>query len=166
MSDVIPNTEQQRLEFYANRGHADAKAVADHARAAIQTVILINGGAATALLAFASRANVAGVTQQDYWLALGLFFFVLGVLAGAYNIRLLTDGSASWMMYWDHKACQIRSDQETKLLTDAGISEREGRRFFTMSLVCFALGSMTAGTTIIFNPAHRTILQEPATSQQ
>src|SRR3954452_25588832 len=54
---------EERRKFAADRSHADAKAVNEHARTAALYVMIINGGAATATLAVASNYYNTGHLQ-------------------------------------------------------------------------------------------------------
>ena len=74
--------EEERRLFWAERSHSDAKSLNDHARAAAQTVLLVNGGAITALLAFAPK-NGGPSFFQNLLMFTGLIFYVCGVIAGA-----------------------------------------------------------------------------------
>lgn len=153
MNDVLPkrSPEDEQIEFATERSHADAKTANEHARAAIQSIILVNGGAATAIFAFASRGG-NDPTAQNILVFLGISLYVMGVLIGAYNIRVLTNTTLEYMSAWN--AIALREPKETSdaAFARASRNDKLGHQCFTVSLICFGLGSLATATAIVFNP--------------
>ena len=80
MSDPY-NSDLARQAFAVERSHRDAASSNETARATAQAVILINGGAATAVLAFLAKGGLPQALFQAAAICLGLY--ALGVVAGA-----------------------------------------------------------------------------------
>ena len=75
------DSDNQREKFAIARSQKDAATSNENARATAQAVILINGGAATAVLAFLAKGSLPQSVFQVS--AVCLAFYALGVFAGA-----------------------------------------------------------------------------------
>jgi hypothetical protein len=94
-----------KKDFAAQRSHEDAKAANALFQAAGQAVILINGGASTAILAFAA-ADKAVIRITPLALGWALAFFTFGVVAGALVI-FFQGRSAQWyLVHWERRALE------------------------------------------------------------
>jgi hypothetical protein len=85
-----------------------------HSRATAQTAILINGGAATIVLASFSKDATALLTRTA---AVALFVYALGVLVGGICMLFVTRGAAWLSSYWANyvdnpKSTELDSDNE------------------------------------------------------
>jgi hypothetical protein len=67
-------------EFAQERSHQDANASNDTGRAAAQAAILINGGAATAVLAYLSKSGINPIIFQRTSLCIAIYG--VGVIRG------------------------------------------------------------------------------------
>src|SRR4029077_259242 len=86
-------------EFARRRSHQDSHDTTEHARAAAQAAILINGGAATAILAFISKeGTIARVLDVA---AISLSLYALGVFFGAMTMLALANTAGHWNTYWE-----------------------------------------------------------------
>ena len=154
--DRTPPSPEEWRRFTADRGHSDAQSVNDHARAAPQALILVNGGAATATLALAtSNTSMRG----DILLSLGLALYVLGVIVALYNIRILTDVGYRVLVYWD-------SFNNTDVVlapnhqSETNEIRKRGESYFIIGVVCFVFGSMMLAGSILSKPNTPTISSE------
>lgn len=89
-------TELPTPEMRHDRSLQDAKTSNDLARAASQAVILINGAAATALLAYAGAKGVPRFVTLPW----ALLCYALGVFSGALMMILLSLALEKWMIGW------------------------------------------------------------------
>ena len=83
-----------RTVFAHDRSHQDAQTSNENARATGQTAIIINGGAATAVLAFLSKDKVDPNVLHVAAGSLG--GYVLGVFAGSVMMFCLVRQSNRW----------------------------------------------------------------------
>jgi hypothetical protein len=95
MSDKAEPEEDDRAKlakFAAERSHKDAETANRAAESAGRALLLINGGAATAIIAFLARDSVAA----SFTYMLGLLAYSMGVVLGAYMLY-----GAFCMSDWD-----------------------------------------------------------------
>jgi hypothetical protein len=95
---ATPETPRQKLAYEAR--HKDIVAANDTARAATQAAILINGGAATAVLAYlakeaATPANIISAASSS------LRFYAIGVFFGAFSMWCSGQASARFAYMWE-----------------------------------------------------------------
>lgn len=89
-----------RRKFAAERSHQNASIGYDHAKAVAQAAILINGGAATAILAFLKEASASVKGAAPYSLAI----YAAGVTFGALMMFATFRSNHLWNMYWQEVA--------------------------------------------------------------
>jgi hypothetical protein len=77
--------EQSHKDFQAERAHKDYQASIETGRAATQAAILINGGAATAILTFLSK-QVPPPPEVVNGASWSLLFYTVGVVCGAVSM--------------------------------------------------------------------------------
>src|SRR5438270_104645 len=85
-------------KFAAKRSHQDAQQSNENWRLAAQASTLINGGAATALLALFSKESVPLKVMQ--FASGSLVFFGFGVLASAYVLYCMKHALKHWNQSW------------------------------------------------------------------
>ena len=102
MSDTTLSTgsTSSTLQYEGQRAHADYEAAAQALRAAAQATILINGGAATAIIAFLGRATPPpdSVVSAAAW---ALFFYALGIAAGPYAFWGISRAATLYASAWE-----------------------------------------------------------------
>jgi hypothetical protein len=104
MADEPKTTETARQKLAQTARQNDIQAANDSARAATQAAILINGGAATAILAFLSTylskspSPPAGILDAASWSLMGYAF---GVCFGAISIWCSSQASAQFGLGWE-----------------------------------------------------------------
>jgi hypothetical protein len=88
-------------EFAAERSHRDAQVSSETARATAQAAILINGGAATAVLAFLSKGDVArDLAKVEHTASWCLAGYVLGVAFGALMMLCVARQLDEYHVHW------------------------------------------------------------------
>ena len=94
------DSDISRHEYAVERSHKDAEASNATARATAQAMILINGGAATAILAFLAKDTLDPLILRTA--SVCLVGYVIGVLAGAFmmycSARALDFYSFRWRL--------------------------------------------------------------------
>jgi hypothetical protein len=121
-----------------DRSLQDAKTSNDLAKGAAQAAILINGGAATALLAYSSNLNKVGGTLNAK-IAVGLVLYALGVALGAVMFMVLSLALEKWMaMRFPETKRYYRGSIEA----EAGRLWRYAKICFGLGIGCFVLGTI------------------------
>lgn len=116
------------------RSHHDARHSNDASRGAAQAAILINGGAATAILAYASKDTSNATLLSSAALALG--GYALGVVFGTLMLYSHMKSVHWWMLQWERRALKFeiqRIDRATK----------RGMRWKTASNVSFGFSILS-----------------------
>jgi hypothetical protein len=107
-------TKPKNDRFATERSHQNSQIAYDSAKAAGQSVILINGGAATAVLAFLSKDTGFEVASAVPWSLLG---YAVGVAVGAGLLYSMFFSNLNWNVFW----------QERALLGEKNVAELELR---------------------------------------
>ena len=99
-TQVLESLETPREKLAADRAHKDMQTSGETARAAAQAAILINGGAATAILAYLSKE---GHTPSNVLraAAITLAAYAIGVAWGAWSMWCASQASAKWGYRWE-----------------------------------------------------------------
>ena len=122
------NSDEHRREFAVERSHKDADKSNETIRSTAQAAILINGGAATAILAFLSKD---GIDPFLYRVApISLFAYAVGVAAGFAamycSIRSLDEYQQRWRLE-AHPETDRSAEQHRRL----------GERWWKRMRACF-----------------------------
>jgi cyanophycinase-like exopeptidase len=137
MNEVRSNARKLALE----RSNQDAQSSNEHARTAAQSAILINGGAATAILAYFSKDGVSSMISSAVSLALALYAF--GVVAGALMMFTRMYAAGQWAESWRSVSVGHFGD---KFESQAGRWVKASYVFFGCSILCFAVASSAMAT--------------------
>jgi hypothetical protein len=139
---VMPRLSREEPEKYRRfaeeRSHRDAHISNENARAAGQALILINGGSATALIAFLSKDHVTD--NELFWVSRCLGGYAAGVCFGALMVFAMLKSLDWWNVYWRKVAFPYAGGR-----TDAHV--RAGRWLiasnlcFLLSMACFVAAS-------------------------
>jgi hypothetical protein len=129
-----PDSDRDRAAFAVERSHRDAESSNSTSRATAQASILINGGAATAVLAFVAKEMVERSVMLTA--SLCLIGYAIGVVAGACmmycNFRSLDYYGLRWRLEaHPEEGSSVQNNKEL------------GQRWWTRSRQCFYV-SMTA----------------------
>jgi hypothetical protein len=97
---VLESLETPREKLAADRAQKDLQTSGETARAAAQAAVLINGGAATAVLAYLTKdahtpSNVLRAA------AITLAAYAIGVAWGAWSMWCSSQASAEWGYRWE-----------------------------------------------------------------
>ena len=122
------DSDQARRSFAVERSHRDAASSNETARATAQAVILINGGAATAILAFLAKGGLPLSTFKAA--AACLFLYALGVVAGACMMYCT-------VRHLDYYSLRWRLDAHPEEGADANRNRRLGARWWGRMKKCF-----------------------------
>jgi hypothetical protein len=128
--------------YAATRSHQDAQISNENFRAAAQAAILINGGAATAVIAFLSKDKI-----DPYFLShvpIALLGYALGVLAGACMTLFTNIALPYWGLSWREYMVDVKKEAEINR-TNAIAKRWHFRAMcaFTLAIVSFAGASAT-----------------------
>jgi hypothetical protein len=93
-----PETPRQKLAYEARK--TDVQAANDTARAATQAAILINGGAATAVLAYLAK-EAATPANMVSAASVSLRLYAIGVFFGALSMWCSGQASARFAYMWE-----------------------------------------------------------------
>ena len=140
MSDTTEFRRQRadEAEYRRQRVHDDFNASNEAARAAAQAAILINGGAATALLAFLSKAGTPPFIVRGACVSLGLY--ALGVACGTLSMWYASQAAGQFA---SAELGTLRNDPDApKDLQKAREQLERHRRFFPASLALFVVASV------------------------
>jgi MFS family permease len=125
--------------FAVERSHRASHTSNEHSRATAQTSVLINGGAATAMIAFLAKEGIDPGLSRAVPLSLGLY--AAGVLFGALMFYFATETMDRWNLYWEARANNQRGEVE-KFETSAGRWWWGFRVSFVLSVLAFVAASV------------------------
>jgi hypothetical protein len=125
-------------EFAKERSHDTARAANENSRPMAQYALLINGAAASAIIAFLSKEKVGPeVLAMAPW---SLITYAVGVVAGVFGMFCMTESLDCFSHAWRYRAEGIKGDDRQKLLGDRWWWAVRGAVF--VSTVCFVSGSI------------------------
>jgi hypothetical protein len=139
MTDETRNAETPRQKLAHAARRIDMQASSDSARNATQYAIIINGGAATAILSFLSKSHAAG-SQLDYAAAGSLVGYAIGVCFAAVSMWCSSQASARFGSMWE---AFLDGDTDwEKRFRDEGVTlVSRHRNFFTVSILLFLIST-------------------------
>jgi hypothetical protein len=134
-----PEAEEELDEFAVQRSHEASKFAYDSCKVIAQSCLLINGGAATAVVALLSKDKVDKALIT--WVPWGLVSYGLGVIFSAvmlFCVMMMADNwNYSW--YWRSHGANEKYADETE--DAAGWWRRGVFICFILPILCFAAGS-------------------------
>jgi hypothetical protein len=139
----LHDSDAARQQFAVDRSQTDAESSNTTARSTAQAAILINGGAATAILAFLSKENLNPSIVMTASVCLGLY--ALGVLLGAFMMFCIVRSLDFYSLRWRLEAHPMPG-------ADAESSQKLAqswwwrmRRCFYFSMLSFVISSFALG---------------------
>jgi len=138
-------------QTYAHeRSQSDAQQSNENVRAAAQAALLINGGAATAVLAFLSKDKIDPFVLKT--VPICLFGYAFGVLSGAFMTFCMGQALRSWSIAW--REYSVDPTKDTGAENDyARAWHRRGRYAFYAAMGCFIFASaILAVLLFVSNP--------------
>lgn len=152
------NDEKQ---FMLERSHDNSRISNEHMRAAGQAVILISGGAASAVLAYLTKDKLD--PSLLVWAPIGLIGYVAGIVAGAFMLywsaRSIEEYSYAWRLRSEGKA-----DDVEKTWRYAFKIQKRGRIFFALSIFFFGAASVALATAFFNSTPPQLISAQAATT--
>jgi hypothetical protein len=142
-------TETPRQKLAQTAREKDIQAANESARAATQAAILINGGAATALLAFLSTYLTKSPTPPSDILhaaAWALIGYAFGVCFGAWSMWCSSQAAAQFGLRWEAYLDNKTNDEASYLAAgNSWISRHRGSFGVSILLFSFASSAMAWG---------------------
>jgi hypothetical protein len=146
-------------QFAITRSCNAAIAANDNSRPMVQAAFLINGAAASAVIAFLSKDNIDPVIFRAVpW---ALTFYAIGVVSSAITMYFMTEALDYWNVFWENivrdKAQDVIDDQEE-------IAERWWlyvQILFAISILWFFVGTATMACAIWRIPLHTSVSMGP-----
>jgi hypothetical protein len=125
-------------EFAKERSHDTAKAANENSRPMAQYALLINGAAASAIIAFLSKDKIdPEVLRMAPW---SLIAYAFGVVAGVIGMFCMTESLDCFSHAWRFRALGQPGDARQKVLGDRWWwAVRVG---VFASIACFVFGSV------------------------
>jgi hypothetical protein len=125
--------------FAIARSHKAAEIAYDLAKSISQTCLVINGGAATAILTFLAKENVAPALYKSITWCLGLYG--LGVFASALAMFFIMQTADWWNYFWYWTVYPREADDDTDYQE---VADRWHFGFywaFSVAMGCFLIAS-------------------------
>ena len=136
--------------FAVERSHRASHVSNENSRATAQACILINGGAATAALAFLAKGALPAKLITIG--AVSLTCYAVGVFMGALMMFCISQTMENWNLYWLARS-YTASDRDA---TDAEFRARKWwggyHLSFILCIVLFVVGSGVLGVFLYQNP--------------
>jgi len=133
------DSDEDRRQFAVERSHKDADKSNETIRATAQAAILINGGAATAILAFLSKEGIDPTVYQAA--PVSLLGYALGVAAGFFAMYCSVRSLDEYQMRWRLEAYPEPGRSADTHRDKAYVWWRRMRDCFFVSMLGFVLGS-------------------------
>jgi len=154
MTDVSSNAETPRQKLAQTAREKDMQAANDGARTAAQTAVLINGGAATAILAFLSNYLSKGSSMPPGILvaaSVSLIGYALGVCLGAWSMWCASQACGQFGLRWEtfldterektEKEKYKKENDEANYLNKGNRWLKKHKNSFGLSIVSFGISS-------------------------
>lgn len=135
------NQNEVERKLALERTHQDYKAGQESHRTTAQYVMLINGGAATAILASSSRADGVGIPLVAD-VPISLIGYAIGVSLGAAMMYALSIEQRYWGDYWTSIALPGKGIPTDKSYHNAERWKRFGVWIFRLSILSFVASSL------------------------
>jgi hypothetical protein len=144
---AVGSGDDSSLQKHADeRSHQDARTHAEFARAAGQAVILINGGAATAVLAFVSAGRGS---VRLAWAPYALSLYVVGVVCGSFMFFCMSRSLHLWSQVWEGHAMGWPKKIRPIRKREANRWGKRAHRCFVVGIVAFVVGSALVAFTML-----------------
>ena len=145
----LPNSAQARaaaLEAAAReRSGKDLDNSSEGARTATQSAILINGGAATAILAYLAKDTAPELLNSA---SISLLIYAAGVFFAAVSMWCSSQASAQFGYYWG-AVVDRNEDGKTQYWNDGQTWLTRHRASFFVSIGCFMVASYWIASTFL-----------------
>ena len=144
--------EKDLRQFAITRSCNAASAANDNSRPMVQAAFLINGAAASAVIAFLSKDSIDPVIFRAVpW---AITFYAIGVVTSAITMYFMTEDLDYWNVFWEHIA---RGEPQDTIDTQEIIAKKWWlyvQLTFALSIIWFFLGTATMACAIWRMPFH------------
>jgi ABC-type transport system involved in cytochrome bd biosynthesis fused ATPase/permease subunit len=142
MEDQSPESPLQILA--RERSHEDARQTVSTNRMLVQSLVLINGAAAIAGLAYYGAHNVAGGSKSAA--VLTIFLYCLGVFSAIFAGLYVRRTTQEWSSYWELKSYGAMAEREkVEVHRQQAIT---GKRWSTGLLLCSEVFFLAASLSL------------------
>lgn len=132
-------TDQGHLEFARTRSHEAAKIAYDLCKTIAQTCLVINGAAATAVVALLGKDKIDQSILT--FVPFGLVGYAIGVILSAYMLYCVMMMADHWNFYWAEYAYDGTEENADAYADIANGWQKWMNRIFALAIVCFAVSS-------------------------
>jgi amino acid transporter len=151
--DSTLGADGERRKFAADRSNQDASTYQNYFSSTINSLIVLNGGASVAFLAFYGNMfeNVSGWFRAMF--ILGEFSYFVGALLALIAIRGFHDAVQIWSWIWEDVAYLTITFAEARKKRNAERAILLGdraRRLVFYSLLCFIVATVVIGIGLVF----------------
>jgi hypothetical protein len=137
--------------FAAERSHKDSTVANETARASAQAAILINGGAATAVLAFMGKDTLdPGLLRM---VSGCLAIYAVGVFFGALTLFSMMNAVNWWNMSWEAVARGYGEVEQKSADRVANSWMRGAHGCFLAAMLCFVFSSLLIAGAVAMHAA-------------
>jgi hypothetical protein len=157
MGEASFDSNLAQRKFAEERSHKDAAISNENVRATAQAAILINGGAATAILAFLAKSDIPLVVAHTApWCLIGYAF---GVSMGAGMMYCSFRSLDCYQMYW-HLTAHRDPNRDAEAERQNGFKWwKRMRACFRASMIAFLVSSCAIGFALLYaKPLHCSVL--------
>jgi hypothetical protein len=133
------NPDEATQQLATERNKIDSKEVYSNYRAAAQSLLFMNGGAAAAVISFIGAAHLSLSAARS----VGLGLFAIGIVCGACIFGIVGYHAQKWTDYWQRKVLGTATPNEG----DALIEQSKCRELalvtcFAIGILCFIIGGL------------------------
>lgn len=132
--------------FAVERSHRASQVANEHSRATAQACILINGGAATAAIAFLAKDKIDPALLSTVPRCIAGYAF--GVFFGALMMYSMTQTMESWSSYWYFRSHGASEEKARKASKSAQRWWLTYNWCFVFTTFCFVLSSIQLGLVV------------------
>lgn len=161
MSRVKMPSRAATDKFAIERSHRAAAAANENSRLMAQSALLINGGAATAVIAFLSKEKIEPVLLNYVPYSLGCY--AGGVLFASLCAYFMTGSLDMWNEFWEFYARHGGKARRDLMEKRAEHSWRPAKVAYGLAIFCFLSGSVVLAAGLTQLPASPT---SPVAGQQ
>ena len=143
MDNQIPEDSQQILA--RERSHEEARQTAATNRMLVQSLVIINGGAASVALAYNGAHNVSGSGKPVALLA--IFLYCLGVFTAVFAGLYVRRTTQEWSSFWEFRSYPEMAERDVAM---AGHHRQaiKSKRWSTGLLVCSEVFFLAASLSL------------------
>jgi hypothetical protein len=139
--------EQDRDEFAESRSHDASKISYDFQKVTSQSCLVINGGAATAVIALLAKEKVDPAILKIVPWCLGLY--AIGVAVSAFMMFSAMKRADGWNYFWYHFSYTTNEAETRANESNATWWEKAVQLSFTVAIGCFLVASIILAGVLV-----------------